>query len=79
MDNHERFLIWLDLSLWELQTANAIVASKLFHRGHFHMDRELNKTVLNTLLGLRLLCLARYNFSLQVTSTETLGSGHDPR
>lgn len=52
MDNHRRSLITARLSLWELQTANAIVASKTFHGGHFHMDRELNKAVLNTLLGL---------------------------
>lgn len=42
------------------------------------MARELNKVVLNTLLGLCLHDGAGYNFLLGVTSTETIGSGHDP-
>lgn len=42
------------------------------------MDRELNKAVLNTSLGLCLQCLAGYSLPLQVTSTETMESGHDP-
>jgi hypothetical protein len=42
------------------------------------MDRELNKAVLNTLRGLCLQYVAGYNLPLQVTSTETVGSGHDP-
>lgn len=42
------------------------------------MARELNKAVLNTLLGLCLHDRAGYNFLLGVTSTETIGSGHDP-
>lgn len=42
------------------------------------MARELNKAVPNTLLGLCLHDGARYNFLLGVTSTETIGSGHDP-
>lgn len=39
---------------------------------------ELNKAVLNTLLGLCLHDGTGYNFLLGVTSTETIGSGHDP-
>lgn len=42
------------------------------------MARELNKAVLNTLLGLCLHDGTGYNFLLGVTSTETIGSGHDP-
>lgn len=42
------------------------------------MDRELNKAVLNTSRGVCLQCLAGYNLPLEVTSTETVGSGHDP-
>lgn len=42
------------------------------------MARELNKAVPNTLLGLCLCDGAGYNFLLGVTSTETIGSGHDP-
>lgn len=42
------------------------------------MARELNKAGLNTLLGLCLRDGAGYNFLLGVTSTETIGSGHDP-
>lgn len=42
------------------------------------MAGELNKAVLNTLLGLCLHDGTGYNFLLGVTSTETIGSGHDP-
>lgn len=42
------------------------------------MARELNKAVPNTLLDLCLHDGAGYNFLLGVTSTETIGSGHDP-
>lgn len=42
------------------------------------MGRELNKAVLNTLLGLCFQSLSGYTLPLQVTSTETVGSGHDP-
>lgn len=42
------------------------------------MAGELNKAVLDTLLGLCLHDGTGYNFLLGVTSTETIGSGHDP-